>query len=71
MPEVGEDTGSDDDLDDPSEAAPASGQAPKKRKSWSDRDDSDEDMSDDQRPRQRLRSNSVSQPSSNLSYRWY
>lgn len=71
MPEVGEDTGSDDDLDDPSEAAPASGQAPKKRKSWSDRDDSDEDMSDDERPRQRLRSNSVSQPSSNLSDRWY
>lgn len=71
MPEVGEDTGSDDDLDDPSEDAPASGQAPKKRKSWSDRDDSDEDMSDDERPRQRLRSNSVSQPSSNLSNRWY
>lgn len=60
MPEVGEDMGSDEESDDRVEDAPSSGQAPKKRKSWSDREDSDEEMSEDDRPRQRLRSNSVS-----------
>ncbi|KZM28210.1 DNA replication initiation [Ascochyta rabiei] len=58
MPEVGEDIGSDDESDDHDEDAPSSGQPTKKRKSWSDREDSDEEMSDDERPRQRLRSNS-------------
>lgn len=58
MPEVGEDMGSDEEEDD-HEEDPPSGQAPKKRKSWSDRDDLDADMSEDERPRQRLRSNSV------------
>ncbi|KAJ4324500.1 DNA replication initiation factor cdc45 [Neodidymelliopsis sp. IMI 364377] len=57
MPEVGEDMGSDDESDGHNEDPP-SGQAPKKRKSWSDREDSDEEMSEDERPRQRLRSNS-------------
>ncbi|KAJ4989459.1 CDC45-like protein [Stagonosporopsis vannaccii] len=58
MPEVGEDMGSDDESDDRDGDAPSSGQIPKKRKSWSDREDSDEEMSEDDRPRQRLRSNS-------------
>lgn len=62
MPEVGEDMGSDDEADDQDDDAPSSGQAPKKRKSWSDREDSDEEMSEDERPRQRLRSNSVRHP---------
>lgn len=62
MPEVGEDTASDDEAEEQDDDAPASGQAQRKRKSWSDRDDSDEEMSDDERPRQRLRSNSVWQP---------
>jgi cell division control protein 45 len=62
MPEVGE----DDDLgdgseaeDDDDDAPPVSGQAPKKRKSWSDRDESESEESDDERPVQRRRSNSV------------
>ncbi|KAI0587728.1 DNA replication initiation factor Cdc45 [Pyrenophora tritici-repentis] len=37
---------------------PPSGQAPKKRKSWGEEDDSDHDMTDDERPAQRRRSNS-------------
>lgn len=63
MPEVGEDMGSDDEMDDHDEDTP-SGQAPRKRKSWSDREDSD--MSEDERPRQRLRSNSVWQSNCTL-----
>ncbi|KAJ8113129.1 hypothetical protein OPT61_g4672 [Boeremia exigua] len=58
MPEVGDDLGSEDGMEDHEENAPSSGQGQKKRKSWSDRDDSDEEMSEDDRPRQRLRSNS-------------
>ena len=58
MPEIG-DTTSDDEAEDQEENAPSSGQASRKRKSWSDREDSDEDMSDDEPPQQRVRSNSV------------
>lgn len=56
MPEIGEeeDLDDEDDEDDPSSA-----QLPKKRKSWSEAEGSDDDMSDDERPRQRRRSNSV------------
>ncbi|KAI8935098.1 hypothetical protein NX059_007693 [Plenodomus lindquistii] len=59
MPEVGE----EDDLDDDSEGddEPPSGQQPKKRKSWSGDEDSEGDMTDDERPAQRRRSNSVCQ----------
>jgi cell division control protein 45 len=67
MPDLGEEVESDNDDDDDDEGRdeargqePPSGQAPKKRKSWSEGDDSDEDMSEDERPRQRRRSNSVS-----------
>ena len=63
MPDVGDDDDEDDDNDDDNEhihdEVPPSGQAPKKRKSWSDDDDSDHPMTDDPRPRQRRRSNSV------------
>jgi hypothetical protein len=60
MPEVGEDAGLDDESDDPDdEALPESGQAPKKRKSWGDEDESMDDDSDSGRPQQRRRSNSV------------
>lgn len=61
MPEVGEDMESDDEDEEgqDEEEPPVSGQAPRKRKSWSEDDESDEDMADDERPRQRLRSNSV------------
>jgi cell division control protein 45 len=69
MPELGEgaesadeDEDVDEDANEPEASAdePPSGQAPRKRKSWSGDEDSDEDMSDDERPSQRRRSNSVS-----------
>jgi cell division control protein 45 len=60
MPEVGDDIGSDEENEEELEGdVPMSGQQPKKRKSWSDGEDSDEDMSGDERPAQRRRSNSV------------
>lgn len=59
MPEVGEQDDLDNDSDDQDEEDPPSGQAPKKRKSWSEAGDSEDDMTDDERPRQRRRSNSV------------
>lgn len=63
MPEVGDDIGSDDELDGgdgaEQEQPPQSGQPPRKRKSWGEEDDSDEEMSDGERPAQRRRSNSV------------
>jgi cell division control protein 45 len=58
MPEV-EDSSDAEDEEDAEEVPPVSGQPPKKRKSWSEDDGSDEDMSESERPRQRLRSNSV------------
>lgn len=61
MPELGEEVESDgEDEDHAAGDEPPSGQPPRKRKSWSEGDDSDEDMSDDERPSQRRRSNSVS-----------
>lgn len=60
MPELGEGTESDEEEDDAEREDPPSGQAPHKRKSWSEAEDSDENMSDDERPAQRRRSNSVS-----------
>jgi cell division control protein 45 len=60
MPEVGDDLESDEEEDEDQEGEPPmSGQQTKKRKSWSDGEDSDEDMSGDERPVQRRRSNSV------------
>ncbi len=60
MPEVGEEEDSEDeDSDGQDNEEPLSGQVPRKRKSWSDEDDSDEEMIDHERPRQRRRSNSV------------
>lgn len=62
MPDVGDDIESDEEDDEEEggeEEAPESGQLSKKRKSLSDGEDSDEDMSDDGRPAQRRRSNSV------------
>jgi len=66
MPEVGDDTGSDEEDEEEEEEEeeeegepPMSGQQSKKRKSWSDGEDSDEDMSGEERPVQRRRSNSV------------
>ncbi|KAF2690241.1 CDC45-like protein [Lentithecium fluviatile CBS 122367] len=60
MPEVGDDLGSDEEDEDEDEEGepPVSGQQPKKRKSWSDGEDSDKEMSDGERPAQRRRSNS-------------
>lgn len=59
MPEIGEDVELEDESDADEEEPPVSGQAPKKRKSWGEENDSDEEMSGDERPRQRRRSNSV------------
>jgi cell division control protein 45 len=61
MPEVGEedDLGDDSDNPDDDDAPPDSGQAPRKRKSWSEDDESMAEDSEDERPRQRRRSNSV------------
>lgn len=59
MPEVGENEDLDDDSEPDDEALPESGQPPKKRKSWSEDDESMVEDSDDERPRQRRRSNSV------------
>ena len=58
MPDVGEEEDLDDDSDAEDENVPPSGQLPKKRKSWGDDGDSDEEMSDDERPSRRRRSNS-------------
>ncbi|KAF2800662.1 CDC45-like protein [Melanomma pulvis-pyrius CBS 109.77] len=58
MPEVGEEEDLDDDSDESDADAPPSGQAPKKRKSWGEDDDSDAEMTDSERPSQRRRSNS-------------
>ncbi|KAF2204588.1 CDC45-like protein [Delitschia confertaspora ATCC 74209] len=65
MPEIGEEdeedqSGADSDNPDDEEAAPISGQAPKKRKSWGDEGETSEEESDEDRPRQRRRSNSGS-----------
>lgn len=66
MPDLGDDDDDEDDDDDqlddqddqdPDE--PPSGQSQKKRKSWSDDEDPEDDTSEDERPRQRRRSNSV------------
>jgi len=57
MPDVDDDMGSDEDAE---EDEPSSAQATKKRKSWGEDEDSDEIMSDEERPNQRRRSNSVS-----------
>lgn len=59
MPEVGEEADLDGDSDEEDQDAPPSGQAPKKRKSWGEDDESMDDPSDDERPAQRRRSNSV------------
>ncbi|KAJ4360549.1 DNA replication initiation factor cdc45 [Didymosphaeria variabile] len=59
MPEVGEGAESEDEIEDDARLdEPPSGQAPRKRKSWSGDEDSDVNMSDDERPSQRRRSNS-------------
>ncbi|KAF2449531.1 CDC45-like protein [Karstenula rhodostoma CBS 690.94] len=65
MPELGEGAESEDEDEQEHEQQhgakadePPSGQAPRKRKSWSGAEDSDDDMSDDERPSQRRRSNS-------------
>jgi len=61
MPEVGEEDDLDNDSDgDPDgDPEPPSGQEPKKRKSWSEEDDSADNLTDDERPARRRRSNSV------------
>jgi cell division control protein 45 len=55
MPEVGDELNDDEDEEDEEDT-----QNTKKRKSWSDRDNQDPDSGDDERPRQRRRSNSGS-----------
>jgi cell division control protein 45 len=60
MPEVGEGIDSDDESGESDDDAPPSGQEPKKRKSWGENEDSQDEDSGDERPRQRRRSNSVS-----------
>lgn len=67
MPELGDGAESEDDDEQEREHdhsaradRPPSGQPPRKRKSWSGAEDSDEDMTDEERPSQRRRSNSVS-----------
>jgi cell division control protein 45 len=65
MPEIGEEDDLGDDSDDQDDE-PSSAQPPKKRKSWSDEDESADGMSDDERPRQRRRSNSVRRETATL-----
>jgi cell division control protein 45 len=61
MPELGEDDlgESGDEGDEGDDAPPESGQAPRKRKSWGEGDESESEDSADERPVQRRRSNSV------------
>ncbi|KAF2116247.1 CDC45 family [Lophiotrema nucula] len=59
MPEVGEEDGlAEDSEDSENDAPPESGQQTKKRKSWGEDSESEMEHSDDERPRQRRRSNS-------------
>lgn len=62
MPELGEDDDleeSGDEGDEDNDAPPESGQVPRKRKSWGEGDESESEDSEDERPVQRRRSNSV------------
>ena len=61
MPEIDEEEDDLDSSDTSSEQGEVSGpgQSTKKRKSWSDREELDDESDEDERPRQRRRSNSV------------